>query len=264
MPILLAGGPIGPLALITRRPGQDRKVAAKAGDSSAGMWLVGPPPVFAIQQVTANTPFRPLGNLLCVDESGVFKVNLWLSPHGIWYYRKVTTLPCGRRKEIQKSFHSRDKLVARSKVAQLLACARSRVKPESVQPEPQPNFLPEPQWLQQQTPSAANPAPKAVSETPSAISSPALSELSERYLKENALSWAPKVNRHNYPLRQSQFQSHICRTAIYLPKYELLLTGSLKYSILALYSVVLMLIQIVAFHFRLKHRLIHYVRSPTR
>lgn len=237
MPILLAGGPIGPLALITRRPGQDRKVAAKAGDSSAGMWLVGPPPVFAIQQVTANTPFRPLGNLLCVDESGVFKVNLWLSPHGIWYYRKVTTFPCGRRKEIQKSFHSRDKLVARSKVAQLLACARSRVKPESVQPEPQPNFLPEPQWLQQQTPSAANPAPKAVSETPSAISSPALSELSERYLKENALSWAPKVNRHNYPLRQSQFQSHICRTAIYLPKYELLLTGSLKYSILALYSV---------------------------
>ncbi|MFL9625354.1 hypothetical protein [Aeromonas jandaei] len=29
-------------------------------------------------------------------------MNLWLSPHGIWYYRKVTTLPCGRRKEIKK------------------------------------------------------------------------------------------------------------------------------------------------------------------
>ena len=28
-------------------------------------------------------------------------MNLWLSPHGIWYYRKVTTLPCGRRKEIK-------------------------------------------------------------------------------------------------------------------------------------------------------------------
>ena len=147
----------------------------------------------------------------------------------------------------------------------MLACARSRVKPVAAQPELQSSSSPEPQQqLSQQTPSAANPVPKAVSATPSAISSPALSELSERYLKEKALSWAPKVNRHYYPLRQSQFQSHICRTAIYLPKYELLLTGSLKYSILALYSVVLMLIQIVAFHFRLKHRLIHYVRSSTR
>ena len=71
------------LALITRRPGQDRKVAAKAGDSSAGMWLVGPPPVSAIQQVTANTPFRPLGNPLHVDESGVFKVHFQLSSHAI-------------------------------------------------------------------------------------------------------------------------------------------------------------------------------------
>ncbi|PKQ78835.1 hypothetical protein CJP16_09855 [Aeromonas sobria] len=37
-------------------------------------------------------------------------MNLWLTPHGIWYYRKVTTLPCGRRKEIKKSLHTRDKL----------------------------------------------------------------------------------------------------------------------------------------------------------
>ena len=44
-------------------------------------------------------------------------MNLWLSPHGIWYYRKVTTLPCGRRKEIKKSLHTRDKLCARHKVA---------------------------------------------------------------------------------------------------------------------------------------------------
>jgi len=71
------------LALITRRPGQDRKVSAKAGDSSAGMWLVGPPPVSAIQQVTANTPFRPHGNPLHVDESGVFKVHFQLSSHAI-------------------------------------------------------------------------------------------------------------------------------------------------------------------------------------
>ncbi len=44
-------------------------------------------------------------------------MNLWLSPHGIWYYRKVTTLPCGRRKEIKKSLHTRDKLRACAVVA---------------------------------------------------------------------------------------------------------------------------------------------------
>lgn len=43
-------------------------------------------------------------------------MNLWLSPHGIWYYRKVTTLPCGRRKEIKKSLYNRDKLTARAAV----------------------------------------------------------------------------------------------------------------------------------------------------
>ncbi len=83
-------------------------------------------------------------------------MNLWLSPQGIWYYRKVTVLPCGRRKDIKKSLRTRDKLVARDKVAQMLACARSRVKPAAVQPEPQPNSLPEPQRLPQQTPSVAN------------------------------------------------------------------------------------------------------------
>ena len=81
-------------------------------------------------------PFRHLGNPLCVDGSGVFIVNLWLSPQGIWYYRKVTVLPCGRRKDVKKSLRTRDKLVVRDKVAQLLTCARSRVKPESIQLEP--------------------------------------------------------------------------------------------------------------------------------
>ena len=38
-------------------------------------------------------------------------MNLWLSPHGIWYYRKVTTLPCGRRKEIKKSLHTETSFV---------------------------------------------------------------------------------------------------------------------------------------------------------
>ncbi len=56
-------------------------------------------------------------------------MNLWLSLQAIWYYRKVAVLPCARRKDIKKSLRTRDKLVARSKVAQLLACARSRVKP---------------------------------------------------------------------------------------------------------------------------------------
>ena len=56
-------------------------------------------------------------------------MNLWLSPQGIWYVRKVTTLPCGRRKEIKKSLRTRDKLAARNKVSQLLSCVRSRAVP---------------------------------------------------------------------------------------------------------------------------------------
>ena len=39
-------------------------------------------------------------------------MNLWLSPHGIWYYRKVTRLPCGGRKEIEKSLQTLAKLAA--------------------------------------------------------------------------------------------------------------------------------------------------------
>lgn len=127
-------------------------------------------------------------------------MNLWLSPQGIWYYRKVTVLPCGRRKDIKKSLRTRDKLVAREQVAKMLVCARSRVKPESVQPEPQPNSLPEPQRLSQQTSSASNPAPQSAPVGSSVIASPVLSELSDRYLKEKALSWAPKElsNQKNY------------------------------------------------------------------
>ena len=40
-------------------------------------------------------------------------MNLWLSPQGIRYYRKVTVLSCGRRKDVKKSLRTRDKLVAR-------------------------------------------------------------------------------------------------------------------------------------------------------
>lgn len=127
-------------------------------------------------------------------------MSLWLSPQGMRYFRKVTVLPCGRRKDIKKSLRTRDKLVAHEQVAQMLACARSRVKSVAVQSEPQSHSLPEFQQLPQQTQPAVNPAPKAVSATSSAISSPALSELSERYLKEKALSWAPKElsNQKNY------------------------------------------------------------------
>ncbi|WP_241658157.1 hypothetical protein [Aeromonas sobria] len=113
-------------------------------------------------------------------------MNLWLSPHGIWYYRKVTTLPCGRRKEIKKSLHTRDKLMARAAVAKLLACVRSRAQPvvQSIsEPEsPQPQLFIKP----------AVPAAKPLA--------PLLSVLSDRYLKEKALSWAPKElsNQKNY------------------------------------------------------------------
>lgn len=110
-------------------------------------------------------------------------MNLWLSPQGIWYYSKVIVLPCGRHKDIKKSLRTWDKLVARNKVAQLLACVRSRIKPVDVQLEPQSNSLPEPQRLPQQTPSMANPASESAPVAPSAISSPIPSELSDSHLK---------------------------------------------------------------------------------
>ncbi|NLR33744.1 hypothetical protein [Aeromonas hydrophila] len=51
-------------------------------------------------------------------------MNLSLSPHGIWSYRKVTTLPGGHRKEIKKSLHTHDKPCAYHKVTQLSAKSR--------------------------------------------------------------------------------------------------------------------------------------------
>lgn len=109
-------------------------------------------------------------------------MNLWLSPHGIWYYRKVTTLPCGRRKEIKKSLYTRDKLTARAAVAKLLACVRSRLKP---------NQLPANVTVDPHEQSVAQPMAPAAKP---------LSVLSDRYQKEKALSWAPKErkNQKNY------------------------------------------------------------------
>ncbi|MGY3929326.1 phage integrase family site specific recombinase [Aeromonas encheleia] len=108
-------------------------------------------------------------------------MNLCLSRHGIWYYRKVTTLPCGRRKEIKKSLQTRDKLVARSKVAQLLACVRS-----SAISSPCKQFQNDPESLQ--------------SEQKLLPLVPLLSALCDRYLKEKAISWSPKElsNQKNY------------------------------------------------------------------
>jgi hypothetical protein len=108
-------------------------------------------------------------------------MNLWLSPHGIWYYRKITTLPCGRRKEIKKSLQTRDKLKARAAVAKLLACVRSRPTPEA----PETPLLP----------SDSKPVARAAKPL-----APLLSALSDRYLKEKALSWATKElsNQKNY------------------------------------------------------------------
>ncbi|VXA79361.1 MULTISPECIES: site-specific integrase [Aeromonas] len=109
-------------------------------------------------------------------------MNLWLSPHGIWYYRKVTTLPCGRRKEIKQSLRTRDKLCARHKVAQLLACVRSR--PTSTVPSVGAPEAPVSQSSTKPVARAAKPL------------APLLSVLSDRYQKEKALSWAPKERKN--------------------------------------------------------------------
>ncbi len=117
-------------------------------------------------------------------------MNLWLSPQGIWYFRKVTKLPCGRRKEIKKSLRTRDKLAARNKVSLLLSCVRSRAVPTD---EPAGTH---------QTPSnqpSAKPAARAAKPNV-----PLLSLLSDRYLKEKALSWAPK-ERSNQKLYIGSF-----------------------------------------------------------
>lgn len=109
-------------------------------------------------------------------------MNLWLSPHGIWYYRKVTTLPCGRRKEIKQSLRTRDKLCARHKVALLLACVRSR--PTSTVPSVGAPEEPVNQSSTKPVARAAKPL------------APLLSVLSDRYQKEKALSWAPKERKN--------------------------------------------------------------------
>lgn len=52
--------------------------------------------------------------------------NLYLSRHGIWYFRKVTTLPSGKVKDIKKSLRTRIKSEAKAKVIALLGCDVSK------------------------------------------------------------------------------------------------------------------------------------------
>ncbi|UTV28440.1 site-specific integrase [Photobacterium atrarenae] len=51
--------------------------------------------------------------------------NLWLSPHGFWYFRKVNLLPSGKRKETRKSLRTRCKRTAKEQVIKLLTCDQS-------------------------------------------------------------------------------------------------------------------------------------------
>lgn len=39
-------------------------------------------------------------------------MSLMLSRHGIWYYRKVNVLPCGKRREFRRSLGTRSKTEA--------------------------------------------------------------------------------------------------------------------------------------------------------
>ncbi|MDM5072198.1 site-specific integrase [Aeromonas bestiarum] len=110
-------------------------------------------------------------------------MNLWLSKHGIWYFRKVTTLPCGSRKEIKKSLATRDKRAAQAKVIDLLACKGSRAAAIRLEVSPKPK-----------TPPATTKPIKADQQVKR------LSLLIDSYLREKALSWAPKEvkNQRSY------------------------------------------------------------------
>jgi hypothetical protein len=125
-------------------------------------------------------------------------MNLWLSPHGIWYFRKVTTLPCGRRKEIKKTLRTRDKYEAKQKVLDLLACVRSGGKSRADTPLPS-SFLKQSN-LQASDPIVVPSQPENQVPTPSkpsrAVETPKLSKLADKYLKERSMSWAAQETRH--------------------------------------------------------------------
>lgn len=125
-------------------------------------------------------------------------MNLWLSPHGIWYFRKVTIMPCGRRKEIKKTLHTRDKSEAKKKVLELLACVRSGGKTHAADPLPS-SFL-EQANLRASDPIVVPRQPEYQKSTqrkqPRPVETPKLSKLADKYLKEGGLSWAAQATRH--------------------------------------------------------------------
>jgi len=121
-------------------------------------------------------------------------MNLWLSPHGIWYFRKVTIMPCGRRKEIKKTLRTRDKSEAKRKVLELLACVRSggKSRPDTSLPS---SFV-EQASLQASGPIVVPGQQLAPSQPPRTVETPKLSKLADKYLKERAMSWAAQETRH--------------------------------------------------------------------
>ena len=125
-------------------------------------------------------------------------MNLWLSPHGIWYFRKVTIMPCGRRKEIKKTLRTRDKSEAKQKVLELLACVRSGGKTRPVEPLPS-SFLEQASLPASDPKVVPNPPANQVpvpSKPPRTVETPKLSWLADKYLKERGMSWAAQETRH--------------------------------------------------------------------
>jgi len=122
-------------------------------------------------------------------------MNLWLSPHGIWYFRKVTLLPCGRRKEFKKTLRTRDKSEAKKKVMDLLACARSAVrtrpdKSKTLASQEQPSHQPASSIVVPIKPAHRRSAQR---KPPRPVDTPKLSKLVDKYLKERSLSWAAQA-----------------------------------------------------------------------
>ncbi len=69
-------------------------------------------------------------------------MRLFLSRHGIWYYRKSYLLPSGKRKEIRKSLATKDKYVAKRLVAAMDANRRISNLADLNQDIPPPTTLP--------------------------------------------------------------------------------------------------------------------------
>ena len=112
--------------------------------------------------------------------------------------RKVTTLPCGRSKEIKKTLRTRDKSEAKRKVLELLACVRSSGKTHAA--DPLPSSFQEQANLQASDPIVVPRQPERQESTQRKphrpVETPKLSKLADKYLKERSMSWAAQETRH--------------------------------------------------------------------